>query len=197
MGWGVVVYRVECDRRYNWSLMVGWRQQVGCEMGGGGIWNGKSAWVVERGRSRGGRLRHSHLGRQGSLALELRLVAVERLLSAVLEVVAGVMLRQTMLTQNRSPQSVTRTRRAAIGCASGSVCSPLHRTRLYSGGIGLQCGPRQSCTGSRPGTGNVSWQAWLDGGVGQSWDVITMVSKRTAGHGRYNLRGAGAGRGEV
>ena len=51
---------------------------------------------------RGERLRHAHLRGHRTFALELRLIAVKRLLPAILQVVAGVMLWEAMLTYRSS-----------------------------------------------------------------------------------------------
>ena len=92
-----------------------------------------------------------HLGRYSPFALEFGLVALKGLLPAVLELVAVVVLWETVLSEERMSYTITKE----------PIANGLYRKiRIDSGGIDPRCGERQSCRVFRPGAGNVSWGPW-------------------------------------
>ena len=101
-------------------------------------------------------LRSSHLGSHRPLTLQLGLVSVKGLLSAVLQIRAVVVLRESMLNEKGRCTSVQ-------AYMTGGNYSPHRRIAHDNVGIRQRCAGLQSCTElqCRSGTGNASWQPWL------------------------------------
>lgn len=89
-----------------------------------------------------------HLGSYSPLALKFRLVPLKGLLSTVLELVAVVVLWQTVLGEEGMSCTITRK-------STGDV--PHRRIRLDSEDIDQRCGELQSCRVFQLGVGNASW----------------------------------------
>lgn len=89
-----------------------------------------------------------HLGGYSPFALKFRLVPLKGLLPTVLELVAVVVLWETMLGEEGMSHTIARK----------SIWDVLHhRIRLGSGGIGQRCGELQSCRVFQLGVGSASW----------------------------------------
>lgn len=90
-----------------------------------------------------------HLGGHSPFALEFCLVPLKGLLPTVLELVAVVVLWETVLGKKGMSHTIARK----------SIGDGLHRRiQPDSGGIGRRCGELQSCMAFQPGAGNASWR---------------------------------------